>query len=341
MVLGTLEESTLAEEVVKKLGEAQQVVAQWLHRVQEKQKDAYDAERRVATDFKVGDEVLVYEPFRKIGRSEKLLHRWRGFYVVVRETSSLNYELPRRGNQKLFTCNAATGGESTANPIGELRQQRGEKGERTARLEAIQEEPEEEEGVDPEISRPEPQETEQSKGGERRSERSRKQPKRYGNLITFSPFMLLLTLLCGAMPCGASLRERFVMSGVVFQNLGEVNFSDSEWVVVTEYEGGPLNDDFKIGNRIKEQLTERATGCLEELGVVKSRFNHLKEAISGKQQRAKRGLIDAGKSVLKWLFGVATDRELEELSKHLDSLSKETSCIVSTLAEQATLVNES
>ncbi|KAK4003764.1 hypothetical protein OUZ56_005519 [Daphnia magna] len=83
------------------------------------------------------------------------------------------------------------------------------------------------------------------------------------------------------------------MSGVVFQNLGEVNFSDSEWVVVTEgsfrqveatlghleqwlaeklkqHEGGPLNEDFKIGNRIKEQLTERATGCLEELGVVKS-----------------------------------------------------------------------
>ncbi|XP_045027130.1 uncharacterized protein LOC123470648 [Daphnia magna] len=85
------------DEVVKKLGEAQQVVAQWLHRVQEKQKDAYDAGRRVATDFKVGDEVLVYKPFRKIGWSEKLLHRWRGPYVVVRETSSLNYEvkLPR------------------------------------------------------------------------------------------------------------------------------------------------------------------------------------------------------------------------------------------------------
>ncbi|KZR96170.1 Uncharacterized protein APZ42_009650, partial [Daphnia magna] len=67
----------------------------------------------------------------------------------------------------------------------------------------------------------------------------------------------------------------------------------------------------------------------------------LKEAISGKQQRKKRGLIDAGGSALKLLFGVAMDRELEELSKHLDSLSKETSGIVSTLAEQATLVNES
>ncbi|KAK4028184.1 hypothetical protein OUZ56_017446 [Daphnia magna] len=107
------------------------------------------------------------------------------------------------------------------------------------------------------------------------------------------------------------------MSGIVFQNLREVNFSDSEWVVVTEVsfrqvdatlghlrqwltekltqnEGGPLNEDIKI-----EQLTERATGYLEELEVVKSRFNHLKKAIYGKQQRAKRGLIDAVWGALK------------------------------------------
>ncbi|KZS00035.1 Uncharacterized protein APZ42_003853, partial [Daphnia magna] len=216
---------------------------------------------------------------------------------------------PLEGSQRPVT----TEPRREKGPIGELHQQREEKGERTARLEAIQEEPEEEEGVDLEISRPEPQALEQSRGGERRSERSRKQPKRYGNPITFNPFMLLLTLLCGAMPSKASPRERFVMSGVVFQNLGEVNFSDSEWVVVTEvsfrqveatlghlgqwlaekltqHEGGPLKEDFKTGNRIKDQLTERATGCLEELGVVKSRFNHLKEAISGKQQRAKKGL---------------------------------------------------
>ncbi|KAK4028149.1 hypothetical protein OUZ56_017409 [Daphnia magna] len=262
---------------------------------------------------------------------------------------------PLEGSQRPVTTEPRRGQDQ----IGGLRQHREEKGERTTRLEAIQEEPGMEECVNPERSRPEPQAPEQNKEGERRSERSRKQPKRYGNLITFIPFMLLFMLLCGAMPCGASPRERFVMSGVVFQNLGEVNFSNSEWVAVTEvsfqqveatlghlgqwlaekateHEGRPQNEDFKI-----EQLIERATGCLEELRVVKSRFNHLKEAISGKQQRAKRGLIDAGGSALKWLFGVATDRELKELSKHLDSLSKKTSGIVSTLAEQATLVNES
>ncbi|KZS05619.1 Uncharacterized protein APZ42_031158 [Daphnia magna] len=48
----------------------------------------------------------------------------------------------------------------------------------TTRLGAIQEEKEEEVCISPEISRPEPQAPEQNKEGERRSERSQKQPKR-------------------------------------------------------------------------------------------------------------------------------------------------------------------
>lgn len=35
----------------------------------------------------------MYKPIRKIGRSEKLLLRWHGPYVVQRRTSALNYEV--------------------------------------------------------------------------------------------------------------------------------------------------------------------------------------------------------------------------------------------------------
>ncbi|KAK4006380.1 hypothetical protein OUZ56_011533 [Daphnia magna] len=96
------------------------------------------------------------------------------------------------------------------------------------------------------------------------------------------------------------------MSGVVFQNLGEVNFSDSEWVVVTEVSFRQVEATLgHLGQWLAEKLTQHEGVPLNED------------------------------------FKIATDRELEELSKHLDSLSKETSGIVSTLAEQAILVNES
>ena len=69
-------------------------VGKRLREVQERQKQRYDASHRPAEEFQPG-EVLVYKPFRKVGRAEKLLHRLLGPYSVVRRTSSLNYEVKR------------------------------------------------------------------------------------------------------------------------------------------------------------------------------------------------------------------------------------------------------
>ena len=42
-----------------------------------------------------GDLVLVYKPVRKVGKSEKLLHRWLGPFKIVRRTSEVNYEVQK------------------------------------------------------------------------------------------------------------------------------------------------------------------------------------------------------------------------------------------------------
>jgi hypothetical protein len=70
-------------------------VGKRLIEVQERQKQRYEAQHRPAKEFQQGEEVLVYKPFRKVGRAEKLLNRWLGPYTVVRRTSSLNYEVTR------------------------------------------------------------------------------------------------------------------------------------------------------------------------------------------------------------------------------------------------------
>ena len=43
--------------------------------------------------------MLVYKPFRKIGKSEKLLHRRLEPYKILRRTSDLNYEVERLRNK--------------------------------------------------------------------------------------------------------------------------------------------------------------------------------------------------------------------------------------------------
>ena len=45
--------------------------------------------------------MLIFKPLRKVGRSEKLLHRWLGPYLVLRQTTPVNYEvILRDGRQK-------------------------------------------------------------------------------------------------------------------------------------------------------------------------------------------------------------------------------------------------
>jgi hypothetical protein len=87
--------------VARNLETAREEVRTRLEQIQERQKELYDAKHREALEFIPGQEVLVYKPFRKVGRSEKLLHRWIGPYVVVRRASALNYEVKKpRGKQK-------------------------------------------------------------------------------------------------------------------------------------------------------------------------------------------------------------------------------------------------
>jgi hypothetical protein len=67
---------------------------------QERQKRYYDKNRREAEVYEEGKQVLVYRPTRKVGRAEKVLHRWHGPYVVIRQITPLNYEVQLPGVRK-------------------------------------------------------------------------------------------------------------------------------------------------------------------------------------------------------------------------------------------------
>ena len=82
------------EAITTKLLEARKIVHQKLHQIHLRQKARYDEQRREA-QYAENDLVLVYKPFRKIGKSEKLLHRWLGPYKIIRRTSDLNYEVQK------------------------------------------------------------------------------------------------------------------------------------------------------------------------------------------------------------------------------------------------------
>ena len=81
-----------ADKLMDELKKARAIVRTRLHLAQEKQTDRYNTTHKEVT-FQRNDVVLVYKPIRKKGRSEKLLHRWMGPYLVIRQTNPVNYEV--------------------------------------------------------------------------------------------------------------------------------------------------------------------------------------------------------------------------------------------------------
>ena len=185
----------------------------------------------------------------------------------------------------------------------------------------------------------------QDKDRLRRSTRARRAPDRYSPEVGLAVAVLLLGF-CGSIlgvRAGEGVEQSaFVRDGVIFKSRGDVYFCDLEWVVVTDVSWQPLEeslrmlhkwfgdmmkqdlrgDEAKLGERLRIQLHDRAKEGQEQLDILRERYRTLREAVGEPEQRSKRGLMDVGGSTLQWLFGVATDRDLETLSKQLQTLGR-------------------
>ncbi|KAK4021906.1 hypothetical protein OUZ56_007395 [Daphnia magna] len=115
---------------------------------------------------------------------------------------------------------------------------------------------------------------------------------------------------------------------------GELAFSDSEWVVVTDFTFDQVDQvikslyewlDIRVNamsdhyDRAKSQfkqalqqhVKERAQEELLKLRKIHQRWNELETAVGVLESRVKLGLVDGGGRILNWLFGVSTLEDLE------------------------------
>lgn len=91
---GEQDETDLPNEhqLVHRLAEARRWVTDRMKIVKQKQTETFDA-NRTELKFQPGNLLLINKPIRKVGRTEKLLHRWLGPYRVIRSTTPVNYEV--------------------------------------------------------------------------------------------------------------------------------------------------------------------------------------------------------------------------------------------------------
>ncbi|KZS08016.1 Uncharacterized protein APZ42_028148 [Daphnia magna] len=270
-----------SEWAVERLQQARLEVQTRAAAVQKKQKKFNDEARSEATTYLPGEEVLIYKPIRKVGKSEKLLHRWLGPYTVIRQTTPSNYEL-RLG--------------------------------RTVKTEIV-------------------------------------------HVERMKPFVDCVS------PGPVAAGEILAYQGVIFKSEGELAFSDSEWVLVTDFTFDPVDQVIKslyerldirmndmsdhydgpksqFKQALQQHVKERAQEELFNLRKIYQRWNELKTAVGVQESRVKRGLVDGGGRFLNWLFEVSTQEDLEHVNGPINKLSTETTSIVHALEVHASLINE-
>ena len=88
----------------EELEECRRIVSARVEDAQQRQKYDYD-KRHFSSSYNIGDEVMLYRPTRKFGKSEKLFRNYQGPYRIVKKIGKVSYELksikhPKRKNKR-------------------------------------------------------------------------------------------------------------------------------------------------------------------------------------------------------------------------------------------------
>ena len=362
--------------VMERLTKAREVVLQNLRKVRLAQKSYYDQKRRDAS-FTAGDLVLIYKPFRKVGKSEKLLHRWLGPYQVIRRISYLNYEVKLVKNNSGKTDIVHVVAMKLFHP--------------PTKESEVPQTQEPGEGIKPSIVKRRPgrpkeeikisapsamtkrgpgrhrkniveSKVSETTGLRQRPTRNRTVPQRLGILQALFLLMML----------GLTLAEPPITEGVYFDKQPSIIISDSEWIITTEL---TFTNASKSIRTLQEYLLDRVWSPHNEgsnqppsrtqilllnyarkktrdallvLETISNRLDLIQNSVHINKQNTpeepepvlSRGLINLGGDILKWVFGTPNNNDLEELNKRLQENHKTNVEIVHSLEDQATIISE-
>ena len=414
--------------VINNLAEARKNVTDRMVVVHQRQKIVYDKNRR-HTEYEIGDTVLIFKPFRTVGKAEKLLHRWLGPYRVLRQTSPLNYEVmldesktgktdtvhvvamkpfypstfenlrplpesdvrrkPGRPNKVITGQDPMAPVLPTNVEIGSLPQT--EVRRKPGRPKKVIP------GQDPIVpvlptitetgllpqsevrrkpGRPKkvvtiqvetPQDTNTPAEENLPTRRLRPQTRTLPRHLQFIQGLFLLMLF------GLVFADSANENTVRFNKIASITVTNSEWIVITEITFDDVLqsiNEFRVhledrvwnkttmrrqmytpGLKLHTQPTEiqkflvkyaeeRTSNALNTLNTIHTRLYVATNSIHSNHQKPRRAAIKAGGDVLRWLFGTATTKDLENINKKLKAMTKLNEEVVHSVEDQATIFKE-
>jgi len=389
------EEASLPHDkrLVRTLQKARQTVNLRMEHVKMKQKERYDEGRR-EVKFSIGDLVLIYKPIRKVGKSDKLLHRWLGPYRVIKETTPVNYEVKlcsgKGKSDIVHVCRMkpfhqmdrewAPPNEPSESPLkrgsmdrktdlesGVLKKsKRGRKKESMGRKKQV---------LDVTFK-----ETKQQKENMKQEEEVMvRRSNRLKNKISLTLLLpLLLAIMNNTIVTTAPITAR---GGVLFKEETQVAFSESTWTLAcpiwlnetdqyiemvlswsakqrniarpSRLEGKTIrkNEIFQtlINSTFEQTMANRIIYKCEEITHQVTQLNHRVKALKslasqeeshGEKTKVKRGIVNFGGTALKWLFGVATDSDINKIAEAVQQEKGRTNRINQLMHLQTSIIHE-
>jgi hypothetical protein len=356
----------------KTMSEAKGWVRLRMDAVKKRQKEMYDNGRREVS-YKEGDLVLIYRPIRKVGKSDKLLHRWLGPFQVIREITPVNYEVILRGRL----------GKSKPDVVHVYRMKRYHEWIETDDLPYFPGDDPIEGGEEEKVSATNhPTEVEVPEEKENKIEASATEPPPETVVVRRStrtkkpssrfPLCLLMSFIMTLMTNPAAEAGRIITrEGTIFKEETSVAFSESTWLIATNISlsfgddllghlrkwlerqveatragwpsGGRDDEATRFQAHVNRYVKGKVKLLQKRLDVLTYRIMSMKsigEPVEG-PNRHKRGLVDMGGQAFKWLFGLTTEKDFLALKQRVNGLELKNKETLHVMERQVSLINES
>ncbi|XP_039282910.1 uncharacterized protein LOC120351040 [Nilaparvata lugens] len=165
---------------------------------------------------------------------------------------------------------------------------------------------------------------------------------KFGNILVWT-LLIIQTTKCESMD-----------QGIAFEKLQDTIISENEWRIVLDFDMSEMQSEITImGNMYDNLLVFKNMSkkvCVENVefeydrvyGSLKSYETDVNDLFKllPESDRTKRGLVNAGGYMLKWLFGTPTTDDLDHVNSKVEELKELNGILLSSRQTQLTLMKD-
>ncbi|KAG8318947.1 hypothetical protein J6590_102008 [Homalodisca vitripennis] len=149
------------------------------------------------------------------------------------------------------------------------------------------------------------------------------------------------------------MAENEMTQGIVFKKLHDTIISEDEWKIVLDFNMIEIRDELESLKTLCTDLVYYTNTSVNvwdedfafEYSRIKTGIDQYESDVSDlfrllPTERSKRGLVDAGGYALKWLFGVPTSEDMEQVNSKVEEIKKISGSLLSSRENQITLMKD-